>query len=639
MKKLQFRKVLLKILVNFYEIMESASSKNYFVTLICIIFFFFQTFSFLAGSFLNSSMKKSDYMNIFLKIFYFSNFSNIITYLDSNVIASLFHIFFLISNLVSIIWTFQRIFIKLNTKIDPIIGKILLLHNWIFLIPILSFHMNEIFCTKNKRCKKNNESNIKLLNFIISIIEIPLTLGLSFFLGYFHREFKFLDNMLSPRHDSINVCIWLFRVLQPFIFMFFSDSIDIFLFTNGGIFLMSLFRSLRNPSSDKKFLINFDLVTKIYFSLLWILIICLYLAILSEPDFMYINALFLIFAFKLGWKKNDSLLLNNFLGLNINEQPIEICEMLAQFHFSVKKKELYMILFYHYFNKHYKNCTHLECLTEKKNLKAYFKKDFQSQTRSLSKFITIHIKSFYQKDKKMKNNNFEYVFFKWITCIIHLGINPLKSFYELILNEVNLEKKSVYFSAMIHYLKKKLNRQISFFLIPKISNEESKNYSEYYESAKIKIEMQKEMIDLINEKIKFFKNLDFRKNITPLEQISQNMLKLAPKLNAYKFKLSILSKTNNTTLKIIYLKFSSIFSSGILNSLNTSTDFEVKYDDLMKSSGFDKTYFTSNEINFLDDKMVTCDASFSKTSGLLIQSSLNENLRLFSDTMINSIMC
>lgn len=630
MKKPHYKKIMLKILVNFYEIIENPCEGHYFVSIVCIIFFFFQTFSFLAGTFLKASTMKSDYMLVFLKIAYFSNFSNIIVNFDSYIATSIFHILFLVLNLMSLIWIYQRTITNLATKkIDQIIGEILLLNNWIFFIPILSFHIHETYIWKNNLSEKNDENGLKFLNFIISIIEIPLTLGLSFFLNYFHRDFKFHDyRMLSLRYDSLNLCIWLLRVSQPLIYILISDCIDIFLVTNGSIILISLFYSIRNPKFGEKFLINLDIATKIYFSLLWILIVFLYVDLLSEPDFIYINGFFILFAFKLGLKRNNSYFLNNLLSLNINEFPIEICEILTQMHFSPKEKKRNIILFYNYFIKHYKDCTDLECLTEKKNLISYFDEDYERQTRSLSKLIIIHIKSFYQKDKKMEKHNFEYYFFKWITCVIYLEINPLKSYYELITNEAYFVKKNLYFSSMIHYLKKKLNRQISFFFTQKIKIEENKNYSEYFESYKIKIEMQTGLIALLNEKIKFFKSLDLQNNITPLEQISHNMLKLAPKINSYKFILSNLSKTQNSFLKIMHLKFSSIFYCGFLNSLNTSNQFERHYNDLLKSSGYSRTNFTFHEINFFDEKIVTCDASFLSTSdGILRKSSLKEKFK------------
>lgn len=625
MTNYKYQRYLLTALDHFYQVIDRNALNHILISKICLLIFFVQHFSFLAESFLNSSDAKADYFILLLKIFYYSNFTNILLHLGSNALILAFHIIFLGLNLICMIWILKRAFFKKIKKIDQIIGSLFLIYNWCVWIPIISFHLHVLDIQNNSK----DSNSILFACFIISILEIPITMGLSFFLNYFNRQFIFFDsNMLSPKYNSINLCVWLIRSLQPFLIIIFNGNISIFLCTNGIFFLLTLSHSLKNPFVSKKDLNAFDLSSKISFLILLLLMILIYFKLFSEPDFMFIYSLLVILAIKLGLKKNDSTFLDYLLDSDLNDRPVEICEILAKIHFSIEKNDEYRIFFQNYFHKHYKSCTKSECQLERLNLTSYFIIDYQNQTKSLLKLISTHIKDQFKRRKKLGNENFEYLVVKWATCIMQLEISPLKSFYELISNETDQNSKSFYYKAIIYFLKKKLIRQITFFLSEeKYKTVTNKNYSEYFDSMKLKLEMQKELVQLINAKINFFRRIDFKTSGTNFEQISQNMLKLAPNISAYKSKLFNLSKNNHLVLKIVYLKFSSIFYCVVLNTFNFAIDFERQYDELRKNSKLDLNDMLSNEMNFFDEKLVFCEASFSNSSGALIQSSLNEKFR------------
>lgn len=592
---------------------------------LCLFLFFTHTLS----AFFKLHYKEFDsfFAQIFPRIIYFTNFSNIIFYMKS---ARFFYLFYILT-LVMIFMPYIFIIIEgvLNYFLKKTISKGNLIKmlttftiknwNWFLIIPALEILMNPFECewyTFTDNCSSFPE----IIN-ILSIVGIIFAIILQFFLVYLKKNYYFLDKDFSFEGNPLRVLIFFIRDLQVLLFPLLKNSsvfLDLLIhivafFSVYEYFCYNSLKTYENNEQYLKHLCSFEGINILLF--FW-----RYTTIVNNNNIFYLFPIAILLSFKIGFnfsrffmeKKlvlcastlNDSILCD-FL------EEIKSCEIQAKndnrFHFNLLG----------YFHSHFKRKS--SCNTQCDALKAEFCKDsfrFISSGIKINSFIKNKFSIYLSHKELMKNSKKKIeLVMKYLDFLKTYSYNSKKILFELEKSKhriFNEEDNSFYIKHLqmkFHYFIKEMVKKENSLLSPELK-EQNLHIQNFFKMNKFKITIVNEIKQLLKIKKKFW--VDYYLGYKEMDKFISDVQILTMKID--NIRNFLIKNENNPITKVLVFKAFTIFDSIFFNNVNRASRYEEEYYKLYKNELIIKQNHKI-KLSFLDQNIIVCEASFLNLDG------------------------
>ena len=587
-----------------------------------------------------------DKLNFLSGIIFYSFFPNLLLFFNSRLITLLSYI------LTLIIIAFYFMYVLIFTLFTKRIKRNIVLKNickhltgfyafsfrfyfWIFLLPSLEILINPLFCNNSGSYLSCNDK-FGLPFVIISIIAIIVSLSLGVIYVVTYQTYTFLDlNTIQYNSNFLNLISFMFRILLPLLSQFFHENFIIvyyfFLFIIGFCYLFDYWENfpIRTASLNRLY------ISSILLFIIF-LVVCIiedFLTFIIEESIFILVLLLGILSVKLGLtlfhKKYFYLISNNFSVLGFVDYPLE--ELIILFENQNASVKNYFFLM-GMLKTHAKKCQDSTCKLNEKHMTVYNRMNCIDQKRKLNSFIAQKLNREIDNQKKHSQlQQMEHYMLKYVSYLNNSGLNPSKCLYE-IMQVIALSSNRSYFTLieMKRQLKKahlKLKEVYHERSMSKNMYEDDKTLeiSTFFQIQKQKLSFEKNMKNLLQSKIGFWEH--YKQGFNSYEEIVAELYKLVK--NVFRFREKLERSTYQTTSEnLVTLKFSSIFHCIIMNHLQEAHKVEDEIENIKKR------YIKINKnslspLSFLEDNLVTCEASFLKLDGLILEKSKTDKLAHF----------
>ena len=615
----------------------------------CIILMhFFQILSYLLKLYYYE--ENSPNFNAFSLIFYYSNFSNFLPFLEKSSISMILYIianFIVYYPMIFLIMTMTWYQNKENRGISMIFKKIYTLivgtHMWVLILPI-----NDIFLTvfnDNDEIVINGKS---MILYIFSLMGIAFNFLLGVFALWINRNLMFFnEKSLKINSELLSVFSFIFCFLLTF--LSFIQNIDLFYyFLLHFIFLFNLFykplyKTFPIRSND---LCRFYYGSLISYEIIVVLMtIWRYSSIILSENVFYIAILLFFISFKYGMRIFENLYEKTvFIDITNAENFIYYIEEIVHLSRNLIRNDKNFILC-GIFKHHFKHCHESSCLDlykhflmkneimTTKNEKNVLRKNdnlWKNGENYLSnKLILSKYKAFFTKNSK-KAYNSAYFIVKFMSFLLNTNLNPVKTLLEIqkILCFYKKSNQSFLEEVTLCVLRKKIIKRIKIMQNVENSLNSELSTEHFFKIMKLQSSYEKELMELLQAKRVFWES--YQNGINSMSALISLTSNLNRKIDDFHHKITpSRDKTADAAIHLIQLKYLSIFHSILVNSVNLAFKFEDEYENIVNrqiNHGDDKIL---KKLSFLDPNILICLVSFLKYDGKFREDSKTEKIAHF----------
>lgn len=627
----------------FLKIVDSSNFQSSFFSALLFICYFSQIFSYI---FKFQWEFEDNKLNFLALCIFYSNISNLMIFLQSPTLVSAVYFFALFYSFSFYCYILMIMVLKSKIRKNFILCKIFKIFDkiyaynlkslfWIFLLPTLEILINPLSCGKASSYF-SCEDSYGAPFLIISIICSFLVIFICFAYLMIHQNNNFLELYeIKFKSNLLNMAIYAMRVSLPVIFPFLSiDSQVIIYILVFLIALFSLYEYFQNFYIRSHYLNNFYIVCMMaLISLIFTMTISTFSAILIEESVFAIVFLLGIIFIKLGF----NIYLKKYYKVVSNNMSIDgtidfvLGELLLLFE-NHKTCVQDHYIFEGILKSHSKTCSNPKCKFKIKHMKNW---ENMSGTDKKDKIVSFIIQKLSQEIIKEKKNNrtkeTQILIFKYISLLAESGVNFSQAYYEIQKILVSIPQKSYFFKLFLKLQIKKIHLRIKEvekeqkLTQNKYEDDKSMNTTAFFKINKYKLSLEKNVKKLLKAKIGFWDH--YKEGYNSYEEIISDLFKLMKKTFHLRQKIErSITETNKDN--IVSLKFLSLFSCIIFNHLHAANKIEDEIENIKKRYiRIRRDCLTP--LSFLEENLVTCEASFLNHDGLILEKSKTEKLAQF----------
>lgn len=627
----------------FLKIVDSSNFQSAFFSALLFICYFSQTFSYI---FKFQWEFEDNKLNFLAMCLFYSNFSNLMIFLQSPslvfavyffAVVYSFYFYCYILMIMVLKSKIQKnfILIKIFNIFDKIYAYSLKILFWILLLPILEILINPLSCGKASSYL-TCENSYAVPFLIISIICCFFVIFICFAYLMIHQNNNFLELYeIKFKSNLLNMAIYAMRVSLPVISPFLSiDSQIIIYILVFLIALFSFYEYFRNFYIRSRFLNNFYIICLMaLISLIFTMTISTFSTMLIEESVFsivfIIGIIFIKLSFNIYLKKYYKTISNNMSIDGTMDFVLGELLLLFENHKTCVQDHF---LFEGILKSHTKNCTNPKCKFKIKHMKNW---ENTSGSDKKERIISFIIQKLSQEIIKEKKNNrtkqTQILIFKYISLLADSGVNFSHAYYEIQKILVSIPQKSYFFKIFLKLQIKKIHLRIKEIekeqklIQNKYEDDKSMNTTAFFKINKYKISLEKNVKKLLQAKISFWDH--YKEGYNSYEEIISDLFTLMKKTFRLRQKIErSISETNKDN--IVSLKFLSLFSCIIFNHLHSANKVEDEIENIKKRYiRIRRDCLTP--LSFLEENLVTCEASFLNHDGLILEKSKTEKLAQF----------
>lgn len=633
----------IKIFLKILDSEKNNGENSSFLSGLLIVCYFCQTFSYI---FKFQWEFENEKMTLLAKFLFYSNFSNLMIIFESlnmtlvvYIIAVGFSFYFYVYPLIFGIFKLKIQKNSVSNYIFNILNKFYAFNFkiffWILFLPNLEIMINPLTCDISGSylsCDDSFRGAFLIISVIICILNIFL--GFSYIFFYQNCEFLELDNIKTTKNAS-TIAVYLMRASMPILFPFIAEKYQsvYYIFISLIVFLcfIDYFENwpIRSPFLNKIYIMSIISL----FTLILIIILCNFSMILIPESVFVIFFLLGILAIKFGLSIYRMKYYNmvtsefsNFRGVVFACEEIILCFR----NHKTSTKDYYFLL--GLLKSHAKNCNEKNCKLKSKHMKIFENMTYEEQETRINMFITQKLKENIIEEKKNNNiKNTELTLLKYISFLANSRINYSQAYYEIQKSLSLFPSQSYITSILVNILIKKIH-----FKIRKIENErklteqkygddKSLDTTEFFLINKHKNKLEKHTKKLLTSKLTFWER--YKDGHSSYEGIIADIYNLVKQVFSFRKKIDYsISETSKDN--IVNLKFESLFYCVILNNLHLANKVEDEIENIKKR--YIKIRKDSlSPLSFIEENLITCEASFLDYKGIILEKSKNEKLADF----------
>ena len=614
--------------------MDSTSSSFFAKTLNCfaLILFYTQSFSYI---FKLPNQFEDPKAYFVANLIYFSNPANLLTIFKDPMLNIFVYITILGCETIFVIYVViqaiciekfkKNIILKLFSIVNPLFAWIYGYFHWALLLPSLEVLINLLFCNYKGSFFSSCSSVLGMPFIILSIYGILLTFFLGFCFLYITRSYSFLDRYsLRIRWDFLSFLIFLLRASLPLVFFLFNGSLEVVLYLLIALQIVLLClqnyymgRVLRNP-----------LYSGFFQAGLWISIVSIILlflwnftSLVTDYSFFYLLLPLSVVSMKVAM-----VIYNKRYFKEISHFTIMLdfaLEELWLLYGKLKVGDVSHFLSIGMLRNHSRTCHEEKCRMSSKRLTKFNQMEVHERIRSIRNLIMEGL----FKEFKMTGGTNERLLVKYVAFLINCDLNPAKTYFEI--QKVLHQAKSYGWltEIMVRFLIQKLKSKMAEIeQMRRIggvsqSHEQGLEISTFFAVSDRKERLQRNMLDLLNEKIKFFER--YKQGLVSYDDMLGLFYRFLSKAFYFEAKITVSLRKSELKDNLILLKFGSIFQSVLLNNLQTANKFEDDIENIRKRYARVNQTMLSPLI-FLNHSLITCEASFLNGNGRILDNCKTE---------------
>lgn len=625
---LKYRKWLFHAAIQTFQ--ESKDISSLWVQRMSILLYFGQIFSVLFKFYINKFNEKS--ILILSYVFLSFDFSNFLIFFRSDqlynvllysFVAALILIF--LSYLIyAMIW--RKIARRVVFYINTFYQYFFTLFFWSLYIPCINFFINGF----QNEWYSFHDNAVSTGIYVMAIVGCVYAVFLGLLTLYFNINYDFCQfNGMKVNSNIYWLIIFIIRTFLVVMYSLLEKNSYLVYFILIAFSVLTLYhffvyKPLRNPE-----LSCFYISTLITFLVIMIEFASFdYFNLVSERNLFYVILITLASSFKLG-SKIQILMDARKLSKQINRAKfvsIRILEDIKILSANYLKNEKYRFEFLGLIKNHQKNCTSSDCKKITKKIQEVGL-DLFTLDELVNKFIELKFRINQSKQKKTK------FLYQYLTFFQKFESNLVRSFYEIerASHIFNIIQKDGFYELICTIIREyavyKLKNLEKIKITPP-SDKKSIDLPTFFRAMKLKEGYERDAKEILNDKRNFWES--YLSTIQSMQELMSISCKLTMKIEKFSEKLELnIKNSNNDVMKFINLKFSTIFHSVIVNTVNSSLKYQEEFDNLHKHTGS----MDNKELNhksFLDENTVTCMISFKNKVGMLKNQEKNIKLaRLF----------
>ena len=445
------------------------------------------------------------------------------------------------------------------------------------------------------------------------------------------------SNSLRVHFNFANCSVFLLRSILPLLFYVLSESLE-------PIFYILIYAKLIILALDfvRDFPLRNNLYNQIYLSSLMFSAVVLVqftffnlFSFIDEEHLFYCILLVSVLAIKLALTLYQNKYLRLIAGLKkINDFSLE--EIHSRFT-RQRGHEINEFIYLGILKQHAKWCKISKCKFVLKHVHKFEKYDFFQKDEKLRAFI---LSAMFQEiaDKTSFNFNKDRLLLKYMTFLIGSDENVSKSLYEIQKMLHYTKERSYFTNIMVRYLIKKLHQKVKDLEKSKkleslngLSNE-TLEISAFFKINNEKMVLHKRMINLLQEKMKFFDR--YSKGFNSYDEIMSLFYSFLFHVNNFEKKLDFLSRNQLIKENLVLLKFRSMFYSIVVNDLQRANRYEDEVENIRKKH-VKVGHASLSPLLFLNNSMAVCEASFMNHDGQILESCKNEKFAGLFNYQVN----
>ncbi len=566
---------------------------------------------------------------------FYSNFSNIMSYLkNSNIFILTYILAFSIVTfpLFYVLYaTIIQIYFKIMISEKSILKKACVLifqyFNWILLIPILEIFINPLDCDWYRFSIKCYDQTAFFI--ISSIMGITWALFFGIIIVYSSKNYKFLQTRMEFDWSFLRLIIFLLRNSQIVLFILFKKWP---IFSYLSFHLFGIFSFLEhfyyNSIGNKKSNENYLYYLCVFEGILILMTFWNYIGIITNDNIFYFLLIMFLLTYKLGKKlfemRNEQKLMIKPFVIDYFDKVLE--EIKANTDKNVDKAKAFKI--FGYFKTHFKeNCSDPNCLDFKKKFKSDPYK-FIFNDSDVNSFIISKFASYINnKDLKWNDEKKTEIILKYIDFLKLYSFNPKKLLFDFEKMKQKISKNSYFLKQLLEHLNTSIKGSIfhdNDLLSDKIK-EQNLQYQNFFKMNKYKYIFIDLIKDVLKEKKTFW--TDYSIGFKKMEHFIDSIQNLGMKIEHFK---NFIQKKNSmdTTCKIIALKAFSLLYSVFFNEISLGLKFEEEYKNIYSNELIIKDT-DKNKLSFINQDIIFCEASFLTYEGIIKSSSKTQKLGNF----------
>ena len=589
-----FRKALVKIL---YIFDQNQINQPLFLDKFFIILYFFQPFSYFF-KFIAAEEENSRNFQTISHVFFFSNFSNFITFLENPLFS---HFVYILCNFLIFLpfLIFAGFFIVFHLKFEEKSNKnpffqafcarflfyFLYIHHWVFLLPFSDILL-QVFLKDQER-PVFLPKEIPLIYYIFSLLSLTFNIILAFFGLWIKQSVQFLDiSSMNLSSNSINYLIITIRLLFAILYPLYEKTEVFYLvLLHFWLILLSYRFSSVFPLRNRVLCCFYAEILFMCEAIAINITFYRYFEIITQENLVFITILQGVLGFKFGEKFFEFLYskkvfyLNSQRTLYFLEEIFFLSENTEIFH------NEFMLL--GLLKSHTRRCSEVTCVFINKNV---IKKNLtiEKQVKVVNKLISSKFaKIILTKEKNLMKTRFFII--KFMSYLTIANVNPVKSFYEIqkIINSAKIHEFGVFYEIILEILRKKIKAKIKTFNqnFRGFSNEENQiSPEDFFKIAKIQNFYEKNLVDLVAKKKFFWEN--YEKGVNSTEELIDLCTTLTKELDRFNLELQHKNtfSAKNTAFYLLNIKYFSIFHSILYNSINLAIKFEDEFETTVLKS-------------------------------------------------------
>lgn len=590
----------------------------------------------------------------FLRVFYYSTFTNLLFYLESSLLAYI--IFYMILILLHFILLFPIVSVILSkimnyhiknrwiyTFLKGVYQKIFEMFVWVLLTPILEMAMNITDCESFSYIIENRDNSqcvIPAYLWLLAAYMCFLASIISLISLWTQTDNNFLDTKnLRMNFNVVSLTVFIVRAVFVIIFpLIYNKShalVFVFLHISAICSLYDYIVNfpIRNVFLNRQYIcFLFCLETFFIVMSIWGLS-----SLLNQEDLFYIMILLFVIAFKIGKNLHHRLYLkiiaSNFSLFGYKNYFLEeIVRLLT----TMKKVESHIYLL-GIMKTHLKHCKDSKCKLNLKYYKAFENADEDTRTLIINNFIQKLYQVLITEANKSSQNAFlERCILKYTSFLTFFNYNPLKAYYEI----QKIMRKHTTTSFLFLLRRKLLLKAMKSAILAeekeknlKKSGQESSGESKaldinlFLSVMREKKELELEAHAVFRSKIAFWEK--YKDGFQSYDEVIREIRGTALKVRNFEEKLrENIVKASDKSRPLFSYKMLSLVYALLMNDVNRS----IRMEDEVESTKKRETLHDINGlgyVSFFQQNLIPLKVSFLTNKGMILEESKTDSLANF----------